>query len=293
VLDLVAGDRRGDLVRRCRVADVALSGYTPVFDTVFDGTLCGKWPELPVWLTLLPLADWRGHIDMTPEAIAARTGWPLQLLLDGIAALCQPDPRSRSKAEEGRRLTLIDPERPWGWKVVNIGVYRVKASSLNQSKAQIADGRNAEKVRRYKERHRQTPVDTSEHRGHQHSDSDSDSDSDSEKIKNKNPPLASARVPPKGANATRLPPDFELTPERRAIAEAEKADPEREFASFTDHFRAAPGVKGRKNDWDATWRNWCRRAPDFKPRAGARKPDYVPPKTIDQLEAEERARDQH
>jgi hypothetical protein len=67
--------------------------------------------------------------------------------------------------------------------------------------------------------------------------------------------------------ATRLPPDFGLTPERRAVAEAEKADPDREFAQFTDHFRAAPGVKGRKNDWDATWRNWCRRAPDFKPRA--------------------------
>lgn len=66
--------------------------------------------------------------------------------------------------------------------------------------------------------------------------------------------------------ATRLPADFGLTPERRAIAEAEKADPEREFAQFTDHFRAAPGAKGRKNDWDATWRNWCRRAPDFKPR---------------------------
>lgn len=75
---------------------------------------------------------------------------------------------------------------------------------------------------------------------------------------------------PRSAHATRLPPDFGLTPERRAIAEAEKADPEREFAQFTDHFRAAPGIKGRKNDWDATWRNWCRRAPDFKPHANGR-----------------------
>lgn len=73
----------------------------------------------------------------------------------------------------------------------------------------------------------------------------------------------------RSALATRLPTDFGLTPERRAIAEAEKADPEREFAQFTDHFRAAPGVKGRKNDWDATWRNWCRRSPDFKPRNGS------------------------
>src|SRR6185295_2214464 len=36
--------------------------------------------------------------------------------------------------------------------------------------------------------------------------------------------------------ATRIPLDFVLTPERRAIAESEKADPDREFASFTDHW---------------------------------------------------------
>jgi len=72
-----------------------------------------------------------------------------------------------------------------------------------------------------------------------------------------------ARAPRSGL-ATRIPSDFGLTPERRAIAEAEKADPEREFASFTDHWRAASGAKARKHDWDATWRNWCRRAADFK-----------------------------
>jgi len=71
---------------------------------------------------------------------------------------------------------------------------------------------------------------------------------------------------PRSAPARRLPDDFGLTPERRAIAEAEKADPEREFASFTDYWRAASGANARKHDWDATWRNWCRRAPDFKPR---------------------------
>lgn len=70
----------------------------------------------------------------------------------------------------------------------------------------------------------------------------------------------------RSARATRLPEDFRLTPERRAIAEVEKADPDREFANFTDHWRAASGAKARKNDWDATWRIWCRRAPDFKPR---------------------------
>lgn len=114
-------------------------------------------------------------------------------------------------------------------------------------------------------------------------------------LRERNPPLEgkeTARAP-RSALATRLPDDFGLTPERRAIAEAEKADPEREFAQFVDHWRAAPGVQGRKCDWDATWRNWCRRAPDFRLRAnGTAKPAYVPPKSIEQLEAEETARAQ-
>lgn len=70
----------------------------------------------------------------------------------------------------------------------------------------------------------------------------------------------------RSAPATRLPDDFELTPERRAIAETEKADPEREFQNFTDYWLSASGAKARKHDWDRTWRMWCRRAPDFRPR---------------------------
>lgn len=58
--------------------------------------------------------------------------------------------------------------------------------------------------------------------------------------------------------ATRLPDDFSLTPERRLVAEAERLPAERTFAKFCDYWRAVPGAKGRKLDWDATWRNWCR-----------------------------------
>jgi len=105
-------------------------------------------------------------------------------------------------------------------------------------------------------------------------DLDSDLDRD---CKKRNSPTESKEKPraARSAGATRLPADFALTPERRAIAEAEKADPEREFANFTDHWRSSSGAKARKHDWDATWRIWCRRAADFKPRgngAGAEKP---------------------
>jgi hypothetical protein len=38
-----------------------------------------------------------------------------------------------------------------------------------------------------------------------------------------------------------------------------KADPNKVFEEFRDHWISQPGAKGRKSDWTATWRNWCRR----------------------------------
>ena len=40
---------------------------------------------------------------------------------------------------------------------------------------------------------------------------------------------------------------------------------ERELDRFRDYWAAQPGAKGRKSDWDATWRNWLRRADDYEP----------------------------
>jgi len=39
---------------------------------------------------------------------------------------------------------------------------------------------------------------------------------------------------------------------------------------FVDYWRAQPGAKGRKTDWQATWRNWCRK--DAEDRATRPKP---------------------
>jgi len=67
--------------------------------------------------------------------------------------------------------------------------------------------------------------------------------------------------------ACRIPEDFELTPQRKAIAEGEHIDASRTFATFVDYWRAVSGEKARKHDWDATWRNWCRRQSDGKTQA--------------------------
>lgn len=45
---------------------------------------------------------------------------------------------------------------------------------------------------------------------------------------------------------------------------------------FRDYWRAVPGAKGRKLDWPATWRNWCRTALENLPKSRqdhAQRPD--------------------
>ena len=41
-------------------------------------------------------------------------------------------------------------------------------------------------------------------------------------------------------------------------------------ARFCDYWHAIPGARGRKCDWPATWRNWCRKEADGLARYAAR-----------------------
>jgi hypothetical protein len=71
--------------------------------------------------------------------------------------------------------------------------------------------------------------------------------------------------------ATRVPDDFRPTEEMRAWFVAEQLgqviDGAKEHEKFMDYWQACPGVRGRKLDWPATWRNWMRTAAE---RAGRR-----------------------
>ncbi|EJC77677.1 HTH domain-containing protein [Rhizobium leguminosarum bv. trifolii WSM2012] len=65
---------------------------------------------------------------------------------------------------------------------------------------------------------------------------------------------------------TRIPDDFQPD-----LAEALKLGLTTDEASleadaFRDHWRSKPGAEGRKLDWPATWRNWCRSEWKFRQR---------------------------
>lgn len=84
---------------------------------------------------------------------------------------------------------------------------------------------------------------------------------------NGNPPLASlvdppdepASVPRRG---TRLPDEFTPSLESRTTITSDfpGLNLRIEHAKFVDYWHAKPGKDGVKLDWDATWRNWMRKA---------------------------------
>jgi|GEM_PF-3464762 len=70
-----------------------------------------------------------------------------------------------------------------------------------------------------------------------------------------------------GTRGTRLPADWapdELYAKQQGLRPHEIA---REAEKFRDYWRAAPGQKGVKLDWAATWRTWCRNAAERLGRA--------------------------
>lgn len=130
-----------------------MAGYTPLFSSLTTGTLCGRWPDIGLWPIVLSLADRHGVVDVTPDYLARVTGLSTEAVAACMQRFCEPDRDSRSAAEDGRRLVLLEPDhRDWGWRVVNHGVYRERARKQQWDLERTASGRNAERMRISRER---------------------------------------------------------------------------------------------------------------------------------------------
>jgi hypothetical protein len=230
-----------------------MSGYTPVFDTVFQGTLCGKYPDLPVWLVLLALQQRGGIIDAHPSYIATISGLPQADIEAAIKRFCEPDPASRTADFDGRRLEPIEGAG-FGWRVLNHRKYQEKARKQAFDSQRVADGRNAERMTERRET-RADPTRPAQTRA----DPPSYSNSNSNKEKTRTPATRGAR---------NCPDSFVITDEMRAWAATEcpDIDLDRETATFKDYTFASA-----KTDWLKTWRNWMRKA---KPINGTRPTRY-------------------
>jgi hypothetical protein len=98
--------------------------FAKVFGQIFDSSIAEDYNCRRMFMDLLVLADSTGAVDMTSEAISRRTNVPVEEVVKYVKELCQPDSKSRSKLEEGKRLVPLDSNRDWGWQIVNYAHYR-------------------------------------------------------------------------------------------------------------------------------------------------------------------------
>jgi hypothetical protein len=223
-----------------------LSGYTPVFKSVFQGSLCGKWPDCGVWLAMLALQDSRGEIDAHPSYIATVTGCPLEDVQACIERFCAPDESSRSPDEDGRRLIPLEG-RGFGWRVVNHRKYREKARLAARHAQEAITGKNAQRMK-----DRRRPPQTAVTAADRPSDSDSNTDTNSE-IRNKK---ARKRAP------SSIPEDWQAGEELDQFARDRlpRVSLPDLWLAFTD-YHSAKGTTSK--DWSASARTWVANAAKF------------------------------
>lgn len=98
-----------------------------------------------VWITMLAMADKHGEVDAAIPGLAARAGVNNEECLDALNRFLSPDPYSRNKDFEGRRIEEI----PGGWALLNHEYYRdlmSKEDQAEKSRIRMAKSRAKKKT---------------------------------------------------------------------------------------------------------------------------------------------------
>ncbi len=109
--------------------------YGKIFESIYDGSLYGHFEAIVTFQALIVLADEHGLIDISPQALAGRTSYPLDIIKTGLKVLQQSDPHSRSQDEDGKRIVPLDNGREFGWRIVNYDYYRNLARRADKKHA--------------------------------------------------------------------------------------------------------------------------------------------------------------
>lgn len=99
--------------------------YTKLFQSILDSTV---WQEplaiKVVWVTLLAMCDAEGRVWASIPGLASRAGVSVKECETALDKFEGPDPYSRTKENQGRRIAEIDG----GWQLLNHAKYRAMMS---------------------------------------------------------------------------------------------------------------------------------------------------------------------
>jgi hypothetical protein len=95
--------------------------FTKLFSTILSSTVWNEDADTRlVWITMLALADRRGYVGASIPGLAHQARVSLEAAESAVKKLSSPDTYSRTKTNEGRRITETDR----GWLIVNYSHFR-------------------------------------------------------------------------------------------------------------------------------------------------------------------------
>lgn len=95
--------------------------FTKLFSSITASTVwCESSDTRVVWITMLAMADRHGRVWASIPGLAKEAAVSVDACRTAIDKFLSPDPDSRTKVAEGRRIEPIDG----GWKLINHAKYR-------------------------------------------------------------------------------------------------------------------------------------------------------------------------
>jgi hypothetical protein len=95
--------------------------FTKLFASITESTIwCEDDQTRIVWITMLAMANKNGFVFASIPGLAKRANVPLDSTLRALEKFLGPDPYSRTKEFEGRRIEAVDG----GWRLLNYHKHR-------------------------------------------------------------------------------------------------------------------------------------------------------------------------
>jgi hypothetical protein len=115
----------------------AMNGWTGIHSSMLNSSI---WQEphttFRVWITLLLMSDANGIVDASVPGLARQANVTIEEAEAALKSFMSPDPYSRTKDYEGRRIEEVDG----GWKILNYLKHRNKLSYGKRSAASSSNG---------------------------------------------------------------------------------------------------------------------------------------------------------
>lgn len=121
------------------------TSFTKLFAGITDSSIWSEDSDTKVvWVTMLAMCDQFGRVNAAIPGLSKRAGVSIEGTQKALNKFLAPDPFSRTKEHEGRRIEDIEG----GWRLLNYEIYReLKSEEDRKEQNRLSQQRRRDKLR--------------------------------------------------------------------------------------------------------------------------------------------------